>query len=222
MPGGSSNSFEYIFLTSTTEPPTDAHIRCDNADQTIATKMWVDNDTVQGVDVSNILGLTHVNDELYLQDKNDSTRYQIYRLTADVTPKTGYAEFPIVRLRGGATPIANNQNVILGIVKAGVSGPTGPTGVFGLTGPTGFGATGPTGPVGASGAGGGGGSYVESATPPPSPTSGMFWYDLTSGVLSVYVNDGNTSQWVQVSPPGGGPTGPTGAALTVIYAGSFF
>lgn len=49
-----------------------------------------------------------------------------------------------------------------------------------------------------------GGGLTISATPPSSPPDGSFWYDLSTGVLSVYVNDGTSSQWVQVSPPGGG------------------
>lgn len=49
----------------------------------------------------------------------------------------------------------------------------------------------------AAGAGGGGGI---SPTPPPTPVPGQFWYDLTTGVLSLWVDDGNTSQWVAITP----------------------
>jgi hypothetical protein len=42
--------------------------------------------------------------------------------------------------------------------------------------------------------------YTGSAAMPTSANPGDFWYDLSTGLLSVYVNDGNTSQWVQVSP----------------------
>jgi hypothetical protein len=51
---------------------------------------------------------------------------------------------------------------------------------------------------------------VISATPPGSPTAGMFWYDLSTGILSVYVNDGNTTQWVQVSPVPSNPNAAVG------------
>ena len=42
--------------------------------------------------------------------------------------------------------------------------------------------------------------YTASATAPVSPTPGDHWYDLTTGILAIYVNDGNSSQWVQVAP----------------------
>ena len=46
---------------------------------------------------------------------------------------------------------------------------------------------------GGGGGGGGGGS------PPPGPTSGQLWYDLTTGVLSIYVDDGDSKQWVAIN-----------------------
>jgi len=37
------------------------------------------------------------------------------------------------------------------------------------------------------------------STAPSNPLSGDFWYDTTDGSLSVYYNDGDTSQWVEVA-----------------------
>lgn len=48
-----------------------------------------------------------------------------------------------------------------------------------------------------------GNAYTASSTAPSSPGAGDFWYDLSLGVLSIYVNDGSSSQWVMVSPAGG-------------------
>ena len=65
---------------------------------------------------------------------------------------------------------------------------------------------------------GGSGNYVISATAPLGPTSGDRWYDLTSGLEYVYINDGDSDQWVTpfaVGPQGAtgpqGNQGPTGA-----------
>ena len=109
---------------------------------------------------------------------------------------------------------------------AGSSGPTGPTGNTGSQGtvgtpgtPGGAGATGPTGATGAvstapgptgptGGGGAGGGGFTASSTAPVAPTAGDHWYDLSTGVLSIYVNDGTSSQWVMVSPGGGGTATP--------------
>lgn len=109
--------FEYTSMfTATTEPPNAAHIEFNNVDQKAATKMWVDNNTSPGTDVSNLLNFTRTNDELYLQDKTDATKYQVYKLSGAPVLKTGYIEFPIVWQRGG-TVISNNQKVMLYVVR---------------------------------------------------------------------------------------------------------
>src|SRR4029077_1017779 len=48
--------------------------------------------------------------------------------------------------------------------------------------------------------GGGSGAFTASSTAPPTPVAGDRWYNLDTGVLSTYVNDGNTSQWIQTGP----------------------
>ena len=56
------------------------------------------------------------------------------------------------------------------------------------------------------GGGGGGGANVNiSTSTPSSPSSGDLWWDSDDGGMNIYYDDGNTSQWVEVS------TGPTGA-----------
>lgn len=51
-----------------------------------------------------------------------------------------------------------------------------------------------------SAAGGGAGGFTSSATAPPTPVAGDRWYNTDTGVESTYVNDGNSSQWVQTAP----------------------
>jgi len=82
----------------------------------------------------------------------------------------------------------------------------GPSGTRGATGPTGN--AGPTGPAGSS-------IYTVSDTAPSGLTSGDRWYDLTTGIEFVYINDGDSSQWVTPYASGYiGPTGQTGAGVT--------
>jgi hypothetical protein len=58
----------------------------------------------------------------------------------------------------------------------------GPQGIQGIQGITGFG-------------------IVQIGTvPPASPSVGNFWYDTSTGILSVWIDDGSSSQWIQVSP----------------------
>ena len=48
---------------------------------------------------------------------------------------------------------------------------------------------------------GGGASVDVSETPPVSPESGNIWFNATTGRMYVYINDGDTSQWVQPASP---------------------
>lgn len=77
------------------------------------------------------------------------------------------------------------------VVDAGAVGPQGPAGPTGPTGPTGL--TGPAGPV-----------YripVQSSLP-TGVSTGDLWWDTESGKLYVYVNDGDSNQWVAAIPGG--------------------
>jgi hypothetical protein len=62
------------------------------------------------------------------------------------------------------------------------------------------------------GGAGGGQTYTFSSTAPSSPADGDEWLDSTSGILYTYVNDGNSSAWVELGAPGFGPQGPEGPA----------
>jgi hypothetical protein len=63
------------------------------------------------------------------------------------------------------------------------------------------------------GAGGSGASVTVSDTAPSSPSAGALWFNSTNGTLSIYYNDGDSSQWVVTSGATGatGPAGPTGS-----------
>jgi len=54
------------------------------------------------------------------------------------------------------------------------------------------------------GGGGGGASVTTSDTAPVSPSDGDLWYDSVGGRMYVYYDDGDTSQWVDSAPQGGG------------------
>ncbi len=98
----------------------------------------------------------------------------------------------------------------------GPAGPAGPTGPAGPAGPTGAdGANGATGPIGPTGPYP---FYYQSLAPTGSVTTGSFWFDSDLGRLYVYVDDGNTTQWVTptavIGPAGAtGPTGPSGGPI---------
>jgi hypothetical protein len=85
----------------------------------------------------------------------------------------------------------------------GPQGNTGATGATGATGPQGnTGATGPAGPAGA------GGTYYYQLTAPTGPgiTMGFRWMASDTGIEYVYINDGNSNQWIQPTNTGGSST----------------
>lgn len=88
----------------------------------------------------------------------------------------------------------------------GVKGDPGATGSTGSQGPQG--TTGSQGPTGSTGPAGPPTYAVASPTPPASPADGMIWFDSDSGNTAFRFNDGSTTQWVTLAPPGA--TGPQG------------
>jgi hypothetical protein len=58
--------------------------------------------------------------------------------------------------------------------------------------------------VNQSGGSGGGSSVTVSETAPSSPSSGDLWFDPNALKTYVYYNDGDSNQWVQANPTGGG------------------
>src|SRR5262252_8462407 len=101
------------------------------------------------------------------------------------------------------------------------SGPPGPQGRVGPAGPAGVGvpAGGTTGQVlqkassadyatlWATPSGGGASRVTIQPTPPASPVVGdLWWRNDPDGVLYVYYNDGNSSQWVPATPIAVPPT----------------
>lgn len=62
---------------------------------------------------------------------------------------------------------------------------------------------------------GGGGNVTISNTPPPSPSQGDLWWNDQDGRLYIYYDDGNTQQWVDTNPNGGGTGGGTLSLVSI-------
>jgi hypothetical protein len=150
-----------------------------------------------------------------------------YNATFDLTYQLINNSFPQLLQTDGSGAYYNGvgQEIIIAGGGSGTTGPTGPSGIgpTGPTGPTGIagntGPTGVTGPAGVTGPTGAGATYYIQQPPAPvSPNVGDRWYDLSTGLEFVYINDGDSSQWV--SPAGGGVTGSSYPVYTVITQSS--
>ena len=102
--------------------------------------------------------LIGVGDELYTQDKNDSTTYDIFTVTALPVNKGSYTEIAISFARGSPTTVVSGQAAIISLMRKGSvgaqgpQGPIGPQGEIGPQGPQGIqGEVGPQGTAGATG-----------------------------------------------------------------------
>lgn len=67
--------------------------------------------------------------------------------------------------------------------------------------------------------GGGSGSYTEDDSPPLSGVAGDRWFNTASGILFTYVDDTDSSQWVELSPGGSFASSGSGGGHTIQYNG---
>ena len=63
--------------------------------------------------------------------------------------------------------------------------------------------------------GGGGATVTTSDSAPGSPSDGDLWWNSTTGLLNVYYEDANSSQWVNATGRGGGSSSSTGGTTKV-------
>jgi hypothetical protein len=135
-PGESTTVLNYTFKTTTTEPPANGEVRLDNATPASVTKIWAADLNANNSDVSVALRNIKTGEKIYLQDKNDSTRWIEFNATAATIDKTTYFEIPVSVINSSSL-LQNNNLVLLSIFVTGPAGPPGPQGPPGPTGPQG-------------------------------------------------------------------------------------
>lgn len=157
--------------TATSGYPGDGNILWDNATQVNAANLLVSHIEADRDDIDLILSAIVQNDLIFIQDANDSTNFQKWKVTGtpvNTNPHTAtsYWTYPITLQSSagtGTTNFPNNHALFLYVSHTGQQGPTGPTGSQGTAGsPGGQGPTGPTGPTGVQG--------IQGVTGPTGPT----------------------------------------------------
>jgi hypothetical protein len=145
-------------MPKTSPPPLSRYIRWNNVSQTASTFLYVSYVTNDLTDISNLLSIVMVGDDVVLQSKAGAGQHQVWTVTSVTQYPTPPNMFPYVEWgvsfkSSAGIDFVQNEQIILVIVSVGQTGPPGPTGPTGATGPTGpTGATGATGPTGATGA----------------------------------------------------------------------
>lgn len=87
---------EWQFSTATSEPPTGQSIRLNNADKTLATKMWITkSDSPTDSAVAFLTSGALVGRRIYFKELDDSDTNAIYTITGPIVDKGTYYEVPI-------------------------------------------------------------------------------------------------------------------------------
>jgi hypothetical protein len=150
--GASANLFPYNLSNQTVSPPTNSQIRINNANQALATQLYIHHSNSDGVDVALMLNNAAAGDRLVIQDKNNSANIVRYDLSSAPTDMGAWTSFNVTYVSGGSVPTAAVILAVLVEGQPGPAGPTGPQGIQGIQGPQGVqGTTGTQGPQGTQG-----------------------------------------------------------------------
>ena len=166
----------------------------DNTDFSSATVLQLNNIDYNGSDISSFIqtvddSTSDIKGYAKITDKEDYTNFVIFAITGVHTVDIGHFNIPVAYVSGTTVPFADGADVIVSFVVHGDKGDIGYTGSKGDS------------------------SFTFGATPPPNPEIGARWYDTVRGLLVVYVDDGDSLQWVEMGATGFlGRTGYTGSA----------
>lgn len=120
---------EWKFDTSTTDSdPGNGKWRLNNADETLATFIYIDDLNDAGLDASVLLeNLVTSGSYAYIQRTEDSTEALLYELTGDSTDGTGYWKLPVtfVSEDGGGWVGVNNKKYAFMLIGASGGGGSG-------------------------------------------------------------------------------------------------
>lgn len=124
---GAGTELKGLTFTSDTASQTDADpgngkLRWNNATQSSATTLFVDNQTADAVSLTTLWSACGPSGTLFIQQGDDSTRWQMWKWTATPIDGTGYRKFTVSLLAAG-TAIQDAKTVYI-IVSPGI--PDGP------------------------------------------------------------------------------------------------
>jgi hypothetical protein len=116
----------FDYAASTVEPPTGSQIRFNAAAFVDVSLLWIRNLTSDGVDAYYALIELPVDTRIYIQDKNDHTRYAQFTVTGPIVDKTTYLEMPVVHATDSGITLLAGQQVALVSQDASEASPIPP------------------------------------------------------------------------------------------------
>jgi len=146
--GTSTSIYRYRAKTNITSGnPTDGYVIWNNSTQVLSTTISISHMTDDNFDIDFILSLLHIDQKLYLQDRDDSANYQSWVINgtpSQVIDAHNYWQVPVqfaTASGDGLSNFSNNHQLFVGVYAGqgpmGPQGATGPQGVTGSQGPIG-------------------------------------------------------------------------------------
>ena len=112
--------FKFDWSSTTTAPPATNGIRYNNAAAASVTNIYVSDLAKDGTDVSARLLLGVAGDRLYIQNRTNAAKYQIYNISGAPTDNTTYVTIPVTYASGG-TALTDGDDVLAGFIEAPAS-----------------------------------------------------------------------------------------------------
>ena len=131
--GGSTNAWDYKSKTNATSGyPTDGHLLWNNATQTSATSIIVSHLTDDDTDIELFLSFFVINQKIFIQDRDDSSKNQIWQITDTPTvtganTSTAYFTFPVTLVSSAGAAFSNNQALLFGAISVATNSVTSST-----------------------------------------------------------------------------------------------
>jgi hypothetical protein len=125
--GLSSSMFNYKVDTHTTTPINNGRINWNNANQLLATTIYVSHIDNNGNDVEVLLGSLNSGDTFIIQDQSNSANYQMWNIVSVSLVPNQYISYN-VSISSSTHSFSNNNSILLIVKYVGNTGPIGPTG----------------------------------------------------------------------------------------------
>jgi predicted acyltransferase (DUF342 family) len=187
--GGASFRFNWDTSTTVADPGV-GEIRVNNIDETLVSKVIIDDQDLYTNDIQPFLrtmddSTSTVQGHLKLSRRDYHDQY-IWYIINSITEQSGYFEFDVTFLDASSSPMnfASAEELFVTFVRVGDKGDSGPTGPIG-----------PTGPQGADGAYAAGGEFQQMQY--------RIRSDLFGGAPNVYYNSGLAAMGVGTTHPSG-------------------
>jgi hypothetical protein len=103
--GGASVSFPWKFKEPTAAAdPGSGQFRLNNTVPSGITEIYVNDETNNGIDASNLLNILDVGDVIYIQQNDDATRALLFTVSASTVDNTGWFTIPVQYQQGSTIP----------------------------------------------------------------------------------------------------------------------